>query len=528
MCVFIQIGALGKFPTNSKDVEGTTVFRWLMFGALQNPELSFDKVMTLDGQYCTLTLREMIERGLFPPSHLKALKGLAGKQMCAELPAVKKGVAGADLLIVDDVREDAVVHPDLFYKTSQLHPLRALNPPCSLFSVVETSWEPPTADRGDHRVARVHFGTNASMAAIYGYVASAANALRPALPLEAAAYSSNGACRGFGDTRLWKLAFVSAHTDLHTSVSLVLAGLPILSQPAGAKPEPLRLGFEQRANMAARPDGHVWFSSRSGLTGAHDQFIDVSNQWTTLRLKQALGHLLPVGGVPGGRDPFDNWGHLADPNQRVSKIVSVEKIKRYMVGREQFTCTALVHGARSHCLVICPKLDEVLHQSDLVRLNPKANLIFRPELVAGLPPNMPEDATRSYLHPALILTFLHVTVEVFHKDYVARADKYQVNNDESGLAYVVLPFALCRLHAPHLAHRHHAWGDLCEIWSSNFAQVDWTRPERVAAHLIPLNRLAGKFSPGFLNRKKAFKEQGLPMNAEEKRNGMMVLRHPLH
>jgi hypothetical protein len=133
--------------------------------------------------------------------------------------------------------------------------------------------------------------------------------------------------------------------------------------------------------------------------------------------------------------------------------------------------------------------------------------IFRPNSF----PNQRACPERSFLHPVYILAFLTITVEVAHKDYV-HTDHVRINARTTGYKMLDLPFALVRYHKPHKTHNYHDFGDLCEIWDSQFESISWRNSTQVESHLVPLNRLAGKWSPGHL----------------EGQNGMMVLRHPVH
>jgi hypothetical protein len=522
-----------------KAVEGTVMFRWLLNTMIQSQEIQFDNVLTETGELKALTLREMITLNLVPQSHVQALRRLFGQQM------------RVDMVEDNDQEDDAPTHPDDFFGDSMTNPLRGMHPPHLLMGVVEASWIPAGAGRPEYSKAELTFGKHATMAALYGCTPLELIAMGLPEDAESAAFSfrNRELRRAWGSRQnhangLWARAFMGSHTGLHQSVSLV--NLPALSKPAGARPVILSLGFE--SGVAARANEFVWFSSRSDLHNPDCPPKEPRNNWTTLRLRAALQTVLFVhtlsAPVPLGtnlRGPglvglhaewyrlFRQSGRLPLPNLRISSITRVEKVKQYWVGREKFTSSEVANDARSHCLVICPVLDHCLNSSHWAQ-QPPQKLIFRPDLLFGRPAdgkllrNIPDGTYRSYLHPALILAFLLVTVEVFYDDYVQRADRYLLDPSVTGFRVLVVPFALCRFHKPHIVHRYHAWGDLCEIWSSEFLSVDWDSPHQVASHLIPLNRLAGKFSPGYMDA------EDYPAHCigVSRKAGMMVLRHPLH
>ena len=136
---------------------------------------------------------------------------------------------------------------------------------------------------------------------------------------------------------------------------------------------------------------------------------------------------------------------------------------------------------------------------------------------------IPEGQTRSFLHPVHIRTYFVVDVEVVHRDYVMDAPRRDAN---SGHAVMSVPFALVRYLQPHAAHRAHPVGDLSEIWRARFERVQWGYPVHEASHLVPLNRLAGKWSPAFLTDDDVPK--WVPKAEGWRKDPVLVLRHPLH
>ena len=369
--VFMQIGALGKFPTNSKDIEGTLARRWLLYSALQTQDVELENIVTPTGDRHTLTVREAIQQHLIPDSHVTILKTLVAKPMRGELN--------------QDDELNAPAHPDEFYQTSVLNPLRRLLPPCSLFLTFDVAFAPASVDTAPFSKAILSFGRFAyPMASLHGcatYRAPAGTELTSQL--------TDAARMAYGNARLWPTIFASSNTSLHSSVSLTQ--FPALTRAAGGAPVPLRVGrlsVDHDVTGATIGDREVdgdrqgvVCCSASGLYRSQaqpwqDEVRLPQNTFSIQDLRLALqDHLLR----PHAR--YRDAEHVCDnANLKVFNISEVRHrcccglfqqslftlfalfifftnqvyfIKQYTVGRELFSSAQLKNDSRSHALVPC-------------------------------------------------------------------------------------------------------------------------------------------------------------------------------
>jgi hypothetical protein len=324
---------------------------------------------------------------------------------------------------------------------------------------------------------------------------------------------------GIAVARIQPTVYQHAHTGLHLPISL--DKLPHLSDPRGAQAKECQLGLTVIGRLPEQIARKVWATSPFGVGPALSRSAaSGENKWTTERLLSAIKCRLQI--TPAGQAAFqvhEFLGPAANP-KRVSNVLTVSKVNAYQIGRERFGSAERLRDARAYALVICPLRDRYVHDSTTARYFPH---IFQPELLQaamGIPPGQ----TRSFLHPVHIRTYFVVDVEVVHRDYVMNAPRLDAN---SGHAVMSVPFALVRYLQPHAAHRAHPVGDLSEIWSARFERVRWGDPVHEASHLVPLNRLAGKWSPAFLQDNDV--PEWVPDDAYGwRKDPVLVLRHPLH
>ena len=81
-------------------------------------------------------------------------------------------------------------------------------------------------------------------------------------------------------------------------------------------------------------------------------------------------------------------------------------------------------------------------------------------------------------------------------------------------------------------HRDWNFGDLSEIWDRQFDDFNHDMPQDLAEHVIPINRVAGKFAPAYLRREDypaMWKAPNAiyPTEAVAYASAMIVLRLPL-
>ncbi len=219
------IGVLGGFPTNGKDVEGTIAKRWLLQQALQTQGIVFDNVLTPAGEVVSMTLRQMIDQDIFPPSHIAALKLISGKEL-------QRGLGNGG----EQGTPTTPYHIDTFYKTSLLHPLRRLHRPDRLLGVFEVMYNLSRVTvhpvLGLHSSAlKVFMETDLKFATDSGDL----------IVEVAALIQEPNNSRTWASANLWKDAFAYSHMGLHSIISLL--ELPALSQALGGQATCLNLGF---------------------------------------------------------------------------------------------------------------------------------------------------------------------------------------------------------------------------------------------------------------------------------------------
>ena len=452
------IGNLGDVVTNGRDVETTVAKHWLLRQAVQSLDVQFENVLTRTGQLEDMSLRDAIAKKLLPANSVELLNTLVNKELRNEL-------------IPDYQNETNVAnfHIDKFHQTSMLHPLRLIHNPVELLGVCEVKITSCIGQITMEATPTLGFYSGGLLK-----YAQSATTVTPAI-LHAL---NDMAWREMNNRSVYK------H---HSSVSLHT--LPYLSTPLGAAPTELRLVYDEGKHKRTygtrqKFDERVLFTSSSGVGERTVQdIISPKNAWTVERVRLAIQTRLLT-----HRSTFDMWEMLDDRNEIIIGVAHVTSCSAYQVGREMFASTQRVHASRSHALIIDPISDDVLYCSRFAL--GQNSPVFKPDSV----PCFNTDAgikreRRSWLHPVEIISFLLITVEVAHRDHIADPlNILRQHASKTGYRMLVLPFALCRLHLPHALFRNHAFGDLAEIWSGEFAPIDLEYPLDLARHLIPLNR----------------------------------------
>jgi len=510
-----------KFPHASTHF--TFVRGWCLFGdcpqsyrllmqSLATQDVVFEQVMDNAGDIKSMTLREMIRQKLVPESHLEMLKSLVGKDLKRDLD-----------INASDEAAVASMHIDARFLSSQLHPLRPLLNPRDLIGYVDTR----QLDTGTvaNSSAVPWIGLHTSSAALYAdtKVVTLPDGVESAAALELNDDASL-AFRRAASRVLYTAATNCWGRSRHLPVSISSMALPPLSSGRGAQPSALPLEFHTTRLV---DPGKILITSAFGLGNDHNEqmLLKPPNNWTKLRLMSAIQNRL----MTLRASYFESWDLLEHEDQRIMRIERVETRNSYQIGTELFASTQRVCAARSHALAICPHLDELVEKSRVASTNPH---LFLPHTVNGLNRLFEDNWRPAFLHPVQILTFVLVTVEVAHKDYIGHTSVRHVDfAQRSGYKYMVLPFALIRAHGPHPMYRQFIFGDLCEIWDTRFLPINWSCDISVCAHLLPLNRLAGKFTPALLRDNKQQQDNGLPsdypshLDRLSQSHGMMVLRH---
>ena len=487
---------------NVSVVEQTVAQRWLLQHAVRSLDIEFDNVMGVNGVVETKTLGQMITEGLFPESHQKLRSLLLGKTSRDETHENLDGEVAV-----------AGHHPDEFYGTSCTHPLRnQLRVDAQVGSFDMTMVANPFGDPPFVDSVSVFGRFSVGQVALHSYLGPLARGVECSAQLNPDQQSV------LAVARIQSTMYQHAHTGLHLPISL--DKLPHLSDSRGAQAKECQLGLTVIGRLSEQIARKVWATSPLGVGPAFSRSAaSGENNWTTERLLSAINCRLQI--TPDGQEAFqvhEFLGPVATP-KRVFNVLTVSTVNAYQIGRERFGSAERLRDARAYALVICPLRDRYVHDSPTARSFPH---IFQPELLEAQM-GIPEGQTRSFLHPVHIRTYFVVRVEVVDRDYVMEAPRRDAN---SGYAVVSVPFALVRYLQPHAAHRAHPVGDLSEIWSARFERVLWGDPVRVASHLVPLNRLAGKWSPAFLTDDDV--PEWVPKADGCRKDPVLVLRHPLH
>jgi hypothetical protein len=192
--------------------------------------------------------------------------------------------------------------------------------------------------------------------------------------------------------------------------------------------------------------------------------------------------------------------------------------------------------SRANVLVVCPWRD--VHVTN--EIHARMDVLSQANITVLLD-NFPRNTTAGFLHPALVHGFVEVNYNVASKQY--RLDHPSetgkgckaglwANVQESKMQTLTATFALCDFYKAHINRQSHVYGGLAEMWTANF--YDLTLPiepnsieqlsiqckQRLASHLVPINRLAGKFLPGLHPQTAVQKRTRVPQE-------MLVLRVPI-
>jgi hypothetical protein len=221
-------------------------------------------------------------------------------------------------------------------------------------------------------------------------------------------------------------------------------------------------------------------------------------------------------------------------------FTNVKVFKSFMMASNERVDSKLwSRQSRANVLVVCPWRDqhvttEIHQRHGVLSQNKKSDRdsSFPKEGLGG---------PAGFLHPALVHCFLEVSYNVASKqyslDHPANSSKGSraglwANAEESQIQTLTAVFALCDFYKSNIHRKSHEYGGLAELWTTGFynlpfqieprsiEQLDHVSKLQLASHLVPINRLAGKFLPGLP-----------PQTAEEQRDkvaqNMLVLRVPI-
>jgi hypothetical protein len=253
--------------------------------------------------------------------------------------------------------------------------------------------------------------------------------------------------------------------------------------------------------------------------------VDERNDWSVNMLSIAIKTRLTA--FTQGIDKFSNDDEEFDIINIDYTKIKVNK-SLMIASNERVDSKLWSRQSRANVLVICPWRDQYVTQEIHERHQPlsRANDLVRstnfPDGYNTTPANL--------LHPALVHCFLSVSYDVVSKKY--REDHPNCsdlnmweNVQESKMETLTAIFALCDFYKAHIHRLSHAYGGLAELWTTEFydtpfENISWQSKKQLASHLVPVNRLAGKFLPG-----------KLPQSAEQRRDKvaqkMLVLRVPI-
>ena len=161
-----------------------------------------------------------------------------------------------------------------------------------------------------------------------------------------------------------------------------------------------------------------------------------------------------------------------------------QQIKRFDFGlSELIDSTSWRSDARAHVLVVCPHRDITIRKIPYLGV---ANRVVFPQ-------------TDSFLHPAQVRCFIRVKYELISKAYAASnlqaKSDYYLHSEASGYTIKEAVFAVCDFFHGHRRRNEWSFAPLAELWDQEFYKYSNDFEIR-AKHLVPLNRIAGKYIPG--------------------------------
>jgi len=454
--------------------------------------------------HATMSVRNMISQGVFPPGHVAQMNDMLHVSTDdADTNCTSEAEAAAGMLGADQV----------YGPCSYLHPLRTHLPVHGLHGSVGCEWiHSQGSDRslavpcfvqpmgGTEQFAR----GGVDFFAYGGPLLPAAEKVHASAVLLTQPLPSKAGDPRFQDRLkieqlLWSQKFAAASFIGHRQVGFT--ELPVPSRGLGAS---------QLMDFHTHP-AKVWLSSGNAFPGRDAM---VHNNWTGQQLRDAIRHRLEPG----------RWERFASLDLSVLTIGDrVTAYHSYQIGGERFASAAVMSDSRAHVLIVSPQRDDKIDQSQIAQTNA---FMFRPHSLA-YPPGWVTPPRRAFLHPAYVLRFLEIPVELCHRDWVRRNDVRR-HGAASQYHQVTVPVAVVRFHQPHDVFTNWDFGDLAEIWDANFAPRGET-PADLAEHIIPLNRIAGKFAPVRLHKTdySVVCPQYRLKSKEDQGTGMMVLRIPL-
>ena len=170
----------------------------------------------------------------------------------------------------------------------------------------------------------------------------------------------------------------------------------------------------------------------------------------------------------------------------------IEQIKKIDLGYgEILDSSSWYNGTRSFVLVVCPERDEY---------------------VLGAVP------IHSLMHPARINCFIRVEYDVALVQFMQGRSPTDENytatymtNPESGFMTKTAIFAVCDFFASHICRTKWSFGGVAELWDQRFFTIGNEDYATRSQYLVPLNRIAGKFIPGFFT-KEEFSKPDVPVH----------------
>jgi len=496
------IGTLGNIANNHKNPEGTFANKWLLTQVVHSHATEYANVMDATGTvHATMSVRDMISQGLFPAGHVAQMNEMMHVSTeDADANCTAEAEAAAGMLGVDRV----------YGPCSYLHPLRTHLPVHGLHGSVGCEWVPQqgsgrcltvphfvhpmgAADKNE-KFARggvdfLAYGGPLLPAAAEKVHASAVFLTRPIPPRHRLAI----------EQLLWSQKYTEASFAGHRRVGFT--ELPVPSRGLGAS---------QLVDLHSQP-AKVWLSSGDAYPSRDAM---AHNNWTGQQLRDAIRHRLEQ----------RSWERFASPDLSILSIGDrVTTFHSYQIGGERFASAGVISDSRAHVLIVSPERDNVVDKSQIARTQ---SFMFRPHTLT-YPAGWDVPPRRAFLHPAYILRFLEIPVELCHRDWAQRSDVRR-HSAASNYHQVTVPVAVVRFHQPHDVFTDWDFGDLAEIWDTNYAPRGAT-PADLAEHIVPLNRIAGKFAPARLHKTDygVICPQYHLKSDDDEGTGMMVLRIPL-
>jgi hypothetical protein len=267
----------------------------------------------------------------------------------------------------------------------------------------------------------------------------------------------------------------------------------------------------------------VWQRNRRHFSTPNSDY----NNWTARRLRTAIERRLIY---------FRNYDVIQDVNavdgQLIKFIVThiepeIQVYKSFLIASGERVDSILWSSeARSNVLVVCPKRDEVVFE---YMQNHKARLSQTNEVLCRW--NFTKD--EAILHPASVTAFIAVEyVSVLHSYWLENKDAghFQMMReaDQSQAKTDTAYFAVCDFYKPHFLRKTHEMGGLAEMWSDVFFDMHVPFPadpdkRDLADHIVPINRLSGKFCKGSFSK---LAGSTVCDPATNKDRSMLVLRCP--